>query len=413
MTERSPTGDLAFVRQLWLSDGRRLIGRSFKWLLAIGTVGVIVSTGIGAWRFSDLLNSEVFAVPDTPVAFDQATVTAVGLDSITLRRGPGATDALTRGATLGIWWSGGYGTVGEVLAESGDLVTRAFSRSVGEPMEGQAVNVDGVVYYGDPLSDRGIEYEAVNLRRGVDPMQSWLVVGDPTTWTIFVHGRGADRTEALRMLPAVTELGHTALMIRYRNDPSAQSTGRYGFGATEWADLEQAVQYAVERGAEQVNLVGYSMGGAIVAQFLDESPFADRVGGVVLDAPMLDLGRVIDIQSEARSIPDPLVSLAKTATALRFGVTWSELEYIPKLVAADVPILLFHGTEDDMVPVALSRELADLGEQVTYYEAVGAGHVQAWNLDPSTYELRVSTFLSGIPAPGNDDDPEADETTDA
>jgi alpha/beta superfamily hydrolase len=65
------------------------------------------------------------------------------------------------------------------------------------------------------------------------------------------------------MLPAVTELGLHCLIITYRNDLGALASpdGFHWYGLSEWRDLEGAARYAVEHGAENLILVGYSMGG--------------------------------------------------------------------------------------------------------------------------------------------------------
>jgi len=64
----------------------------------------------------------------------------------------------------------------------------------------------------------------------------------------------------------------------------------------------------------------------------------------------------------------------------------------------ELPILLFHGTDDDVVPIQTSEEFASaLPDLVTFYPVEGAGHVQAWNVDPRLYERRLREFLAGIP----------------
>ncbi len=398
MTDRSIRSDVALVRQLWLTDGRRLIGRAFKWLLALGTVGAIVSTGVGAWRFSHLIFQEALEAPAAPgPLFDHATVTDIGVDSVVLRKDAGATPSLTRDGVMGIRWDGGYGRLGSILAQAGDLVTREFTPSVGQLVVGQAVTVDGMVYYGDPRSDHGIDFETVSVPGPLGPLESWYVPGSGSTWTIYIHGKGADRIEALRLLPTTVAAGHPALVMRYRNDPGAPYTGRYAYGAAEYGDLQAAVRWAVDRGADSIVLVGYSMGGAIAAQFVHESPFASRVVGLVLDAPMLHLGRAIDIEAANRGVPAPLAAVAKTTAALRFGISWSELDYLTKLRESELPMLVFHGTEDDVVPIELSRSLESAAPRlVQLHEVPGAGHVQSWNVDPPRYEELVRVFLAGL-----------------
>ena len=100
----------------------------------------------------------------------------------------------------------------------------------------------------------------------------------------MLHGRRVTPREALRMLPVTTGLGLPSLSITYRNDFWAPKTEDcyYRYGQTEWQDLEGAVRYALEHGADNVVLVGYSMGGGIVINFLYESSLAGEVRGVIL-----------------------------------------------------------------------------------------------------------------------------------
>src|SRR5690606_11555303 len=93
--------------------------------------------------------------------------------------------------------------------------------------------------------------------------------------------------------------------ISYRNDKIAARCPDplFRYGATEWRDVEAAVDYAREHGAEQVILVGYSMGGAIVLSFLNQSPRAKAVSALVLDSPCLDLGAVITGSPDLRRLP--------------------------------------------------------------------------------------------------------------
>ncbi|MDH3499581.1 MAG: lysophospholipase, partial [Acidimicrobiia bacterium] len=329
--------------------------------------------------------------------FDHGTITNVGVDSVTLRRGDGATTALSRDGQMGMRWLSGYGSVGAILVETNESITRTFTPAVGVPAEGDGVIVDGLVYYGDPFTDHAIEYETVSIRGPLGDYDAWLVGGTRMTWTIYVHGRGTDRTESLRLLPTTVESGFPALVIRYENDPESPGNGTYHYGLNEYRDVEVAIRFALDGGAQDVVLVGYSMGGSVISEFMHRSPFADRVSGLVLDAPMLDLGRVVDLRAEDRGVPTPLVAVAKTAVAMRFGVNWSELDYVTKLARADVPTLVFHGTEDDMVPIDLSRALdAAAPRFVQLHEIQGAGHVQSWNVDPTTYQTLVRVFLEAL-----------------
>jgi uncharacterized protein len=58
-----------------------------------------------------------------------------------------------------------------------------------------------------------------------------------------------------------------------------------------------------------------------------------------------------------------------------------------------MPILVFHGTRDDLVPIATSDELKRLVPQTQLVRCPGAGHIESWNVAPQAYESKVISFL--------------------
>ncbi len=189
------------------------------------------------------------------------------------------------------------------------------------------------------------------------------------------------------------------MVITYRNDVEAPASadGFYRYGQTEWRDLEAAADYAIQHGADELVLVGYSMGGAIVTNFLFESPLAERVRAVIFDAPMLDFGAIFDREAGERGLPGVLTAVSKLIVGFRFDVDWDELNYLKRADELAVPILLFHGDDDPTVPVSTSDALAEARPDiVTYVRAAGVGHVRSWNADATAYEASVRGFLERV-----------------
>jgi len=306
-----------------------------------------------------------------------------------------ATEDTTRPGRWGLDWDDGYARVGDVLGGDGAIVIRELVEvTEGELRPGMLVGWDGSAFGGDP-GGRALEFAEVLIEGPLGEYPAWQVLGRDDTWVIFVHGKGATRREALRALPAVAELGFPALVVTYRNDAEAPATGRYAIGESEWRDVEAAIRYADAAGARDVVLVGYSMGGVISSMVLHESELADLVAAMILDAPLLKVGAVVDGEAAELDVPGFLTGWAKALATLRFGVDWGALDQVGRADEFSVPILLFHGDEDETVPIDTSDQFAAARPDIVRYEVFpGAGHVQSWNVDPDRYEAALAEFLT-------------------
>ena len=303
----------------------------------------------------------------------------------------------TKPGIFGIEWPGGYAQAGAILQIESASVRREFKPVKGHLQVGDAVRMDSFAFPGDPLEGRRIPFEDATISSELGALPAWVVKGDPAVWAIFVHGKGANRREALRMLPSVTQSGLSSLIITYRNDIEAPNSpdGFYRYGESEWKDLEAAAQYAVNHGGKRLLLVGYSMGGGIVMSFMRQSSLANRVEALVLDSPMLDFSATVD--HGAGSIPGFLNKFGKTVAGVRYGIHWGRLNYLERASDLHVPVLLFHGDADGTVPVETSDKLAVARpDSVRYVRVTGAGHVRSWNTDPPAYEERVREFLRQV-----------------
>jgi len=369
-------------------------------LIAAASLAALLSCGLlaGAWYVSGILKHDGLIVRDGPPVYDLAVV-AVDTDSIRLRTSELTGDAI-RWKTAGEsgfrerMTTAGFGTILELTDSE---VEREFEQVHGTFEPGDRVRIDRFTYDNDPLTALGLGYQDVEYASPFGSFPVWYFPGSRDTWVVFVHGRTANREEAYRMLPTVLDMGFPALVISYRNDPDGIATEKrlYEFGQTEWEELEGAVKYATDNGAEDVVLVGFSMGGAIVTNFMYQSDRTKDVRALVMDSPMLNFNATVDKGAEDRGLPGPFAWLAKYVAQVRFGVHWGKLDYLRDVDRLEAPILLFHGDADETVPKSTSDALAAARPDiVTYIETPGATHVGSWNVDRARYEAAVREFLS-------------------
>jgi hypothetical protein len=349
-----------------------------------------------SWHFS----SRVIVPDHSPWAAD-VEIVRVGGGRIELERD----ERTARPGVWGLVWDGGHAVVGPIVGASEETVTRRLSQVRGYLTTGTDAGIDGQVYSGDPGQSLGLPYREVLVRGELGPLPAWLVPGRSDTWAIVVHGHNGDRQNGLKIVPALHRLGLPTLLVSYRNDPGVEPSpdGYHHLGLTEWRDVDAAAHHALRHGAKRLVLVGISMGGAIVGRFVADSPRAGRVAALLLDAPVVDWRETLEFNASEMGLPGLASLPLRWAIDARTDVDWDALDYEDHLGDFQMPILLFHGAEDELVPKQSSEELARaLPERVTYVEAPGADHVQAWNVDPALYERRLRAFLErALPAEGD------------
>ena len=311
----------------------------------------------------------------------------------------GAMD-LHHDGVFGIVSADGYGQVGHIIERREGYALREY-KPLTTTIGGASTNarLDIYAYPDNPLTAHGIPYKKVIYESELGECPAWYIPGESSTWVVFAHGRGAHSTEALRILPTLTKAGLPVLAFSYRNDDGApESTDRqHWLGLTEWRDLEAAMKYALDNGAEDFILYGYSMGGGMCLNLLYESALAAKVRGVVMNSPLLDFGGTLDFVGRVRSYPRPIVPFGKWVAGLRFGIDWQRMNYLNRASELQVPILILHGEKDDLVPAPISRSFARARPDIVRYVGFPeAAHARSWNLDPAKYEEEVRQFIQEI-----------------
>ena len=321
-----------------------------------------------------------------------------------------ANEDTTVPGTYGLYWDRGAGhaRIGQIrsyVPREGTVqrdVEHVYSGDLATAVRGWW---SGAMYPTPSAAGFPQEDVEIDVENGKAP--AWLVrsLDDNGTWAIMVHGRGAQRTETIRGLGAARRAGLTSLLISYRNDGEAPyaSDGRYGLGLTEWHDVEAAIRYALENGARDVVLFGWSMGGAIALQAADRSPLSRHIRALVLDGPVVNWVEVLAHHARLNRIPAQvgrlgqwLISNAagRTLTGLAAPLDLRSMDWVSRAEEIRTPVLIVHSERDEFVPVGPSADLAEKNpDLVTFARFPQGGHTREYNVDPARWEDTVAGWL--------------------
>lgn len=402
MTQDAPTSQ----------DSPKRSRRRWPWIVALGIVVGLVAVFFlgGGWFFSgEIRKSALDSTSYDPAAIETGKITAVqigsnGAGTVTISRDEKyASETKNNAAVVGLKSGDTLLVAGPASSVDGASVTRPVTETIGEvPTTGSEIGLVRDIWLNPEQA--GMKYEEIDIAGPRGKLPAWLIPGtDADRWAVLTHGKGASRSEVLRMAQPLSEAGYNILAISYSNDPGAPRTsdGHVHYGTVEWEDLQAAVKYALDAGAKDLVLGGASHGGAVTLGFMARSELANQVDALILDSPAASLRDVIDKASNYRTIPvinAPIPGSLKTVaiwlTGLRYGIDFEAVDYsgMPGLVK--VPTLVMQGAADRTTPTgATDRFASAFPDQVKYIKVDGADHVLAWNLDPAGYQKVESQFL--------------------
>jgi uncharacterized protein len=260
-------------------------------------------------------------------------------------------------------------------------------------------------YRGDPMLAFGLPFENTTIDTPLGPAPAWFVPSAPDApVAIYIHGIAGAREDGYRHLALLHDAGYAVLLITYRNDAEAPADpAGYSFGLTEWADLDAAVAWLAAQYPERhILLVGESMGGAIVGQFLRYSPLANRITAVALDAPAIDVPAVITHIAGQTGLPLPSI-IGRSTLALLSATrsqTLRDAAVSDVFAAFDGPLFIAHGAGDRIVPITPAQALVAArtpGSTVSFWTE--ADHLQSYAADPAAYTAAFQRFLALVPRP--------------
>ncbi|MEV6884766.1 alpha/beta fold hydrolase [Streptomyces sp. NPDC051135] len=340
------------------------------------------------------------APPGRPLPTEpRLTVHGTAAGQITLTRDLAA----LRPGRYGLAGDGSHAVVGPVLGtveHGADTVVRRLERVThGTVQAGDRAWFTPNLYVGNPGTALGLEYADVEVPGELGPLPAWFLPGARPTWVIAVHGLAATREHALNLIAPLHRREVPVLALAYRGDVGAPPSpdGLHHFGETEWRDVDAAVRYAVDHGARQVVLLGWSTGATMALRTAALSGVRERIAGLVLDSPVLSWETTLRALAAARRTPGALLPLAVRAAQGRAGLRGDQDAGMAGLYRPSVPTLIYHGPGDAVAPWRLSRRLADTHSRLVALHTVrDAPHGAMWNADPEDYEETFRRFMTPL-----------------
>ncbi len=260
--------------------------------------------------------------------------------------------------------------------------------------------------YSNPKQAIGVEYQDITFPAadGSRTMQGWYIPAedaDSKKTIVLSHGYGANREEVWIPMYDIANYAHrlnfNVIMFDYGFASHGSKEVATG-GKKETQQLLGAVQYAKQKGSEQVVVWGFSMGGGTALQ---AALVSKDIDAMILDSAFLLQPDTL-YHNIRQNIPlprHPSLEILQMLFPVLNGTSLNQIPY-QQVEKKDYPIPIFfiHGTEDTKAPYEIAEQLAanQTNPNSRSWIVEGSHHELIFREHPREYLRRVSNFLGDI-----------------
>jgi uncharacterized protein len=198
---------------------------------------------------------------------------------------------------------------------------------------------------------------------------------------VWFHGNAEDLSTAAGGMNFYSALGANLLAVDYRgygkSEGSPFEEGLYRDADAAYDDLIQQRHFQ----PEDIILLGHSLGGVVAIDLASRRP----CGGLIVESSLTTAREMM-----RRILPIPLPGYTPR----------TRFDSLSKMARVRAPILIVHGTRDEMIPFSMGRQLFENAPQPkAFYAVEGAGHNDLLEVGSERYLGRLRTFV-GAESPG-------------
>lgn len=226
--------------------------------------------------------------------------------------------------------------------------------------------------------DIALDYEDVNVTTadGVK-LNGWFIPSDmPRATILFSHGNGGNISHRLEKIKILNKLDLNILIYDYRG---------YGLSAGKpseeglYLDADAMYGYLINKkkiSPETIIAYGESLGGAVAIDLASKQV----IGGLIIE----------DSFTSVREVAKKIFPFIPSAV---YKTKYDSLKIIKDI---DIPKLIFHSIEDEIIPFELGKKLFDASAEPKKFVELRGGHNDAFMVSQELFVEEIGLFIDKL-----------------
>lgn len=207
-------------------------------------------------------------------------------------------------------------------------------------------------------------------------LYGWFIPSKKARYTIlFCHGNAGNISHRVEKVKFFNQLGCNVFVFDYRGyGKSKGSPSENGL----YRDARSAYAYLLNKGINANSIIGYgeSIGGAVVTDLASEN----KLAGFILDSTFSNVEDIVKLSYHY--IPSWAFS--------------SKFNSIYKIKSINMPKLIIHSINDEIVPFELSRKIYNASPEPKDFLQIRGGHNSCFYESEEILRAKVLGFLSSL-----------------
>lgn len=227
-----------------------------------------------------------------------------------------------------------------------------------------------------------LDYQDVWIDIGREKIHGWWIpaANESAPTMLYFHGNASNNGDVVDNAAVFHQLGLSTLLIDYRGYGKSSSafpneTRVYEDATAAWQYLTKIKQIE----PDNIFVYGHSLGGAIAIELASKQ---SNMAGLIVEGTFTSIREI--------GSSDPLFKFLPLN-----AIVTQRFDSIDKIAALEVPLLMFHGTDDEIISPEMAKKLFDKAPQPKKLVLIPqAGHDNLHKAgDPKYYIEPLKQFI--------------------